>query len=53
MTDPEKQILKSHLDAAYDLLKQLSNSKIKGTTEYKAIFELENINIKLDLPFND
>ena len=47
----EKEYLKSQLDSVYQLLNKLENSKTKGTTEYNIVFELENINIKLDIPF--
>ena len=49
----EREYLKNQLDTVYQLLNKLENSKIKGTTEYDVIFELENINIKLDIPFTD
>ena len=49
----EREYLKNQLDTVYQLLNKLENSKIKGTTEYDVIFELENINIKLDIPFTE
>lgn len=49
----EKEYLKSQLDSVYQLLNKLENSKVKGTTEYNIVFELENINIKLDIPFTE
>ena len=53
MTSEEKQIIKQHLDRAYELLSKLEGSKTRGSIEYKTIFELENINIKLNIPFKD
>lgn len=53
MTTNEKEILSSQLTKIYELMKQLPNSKVEGTTEYKVIFELENINMKFNIPFND
>ena len=49
----EREYLKNQLDTVYKLLNKLENSKIKGTTEYNIVFELENINIKLDIPFTE
>ena len=49
----EKEYLKNQLDSVYQLLNKLENSKIKGTTEYNITYELENINIKLDIPFTE
>lgn len=53
MNNKEREYLKNQLDTVYKLLNKLENSKIKGTTEYNITYELENINIKLDIPFTE
>ena len=53
MTSKEKIILQQQLNTIYKLMKDVSRSKVKGTTEYSVIYELEQINMKLDIPFND
>ena len=53
MTNREKQILKEQLDEIYHLFKQVENSTVQDTTEFRIMFELEEINRKLNIPFND
>ena len=53
MTSKEKSIIENSLNVAYGIIKKLPNSKIKGTPEYELLFNLENINLNLDIPFQD
>ncbi len=53
MKECEKIILKDSLNKAYKLLKEFDDHKKQGSTAYQIIYELENINIFLDIPFRD
>lgn len=53
MYKSNKEILNKQLDKVYDLINKLDIPKQKGTTLYNVIYELEQINIMLDIPFRD
>jgi len=53
MIDTEKKILESQLNKIYELLKKVPQSQIKGTPEFQIVYELETINMKLNISFND
>lgn len=48
-----KTELSKDLAKVYEELKKLPQSDIKGTIEYKVVFELENINLKYGIKFLD
>lgn len=53
MNDHNKAYLERQLNKIYLLMNGLSEVKTKGTLEYEIMYELENINTKLDIPFKD
>ena len=53
MNNNEKNILEQQLNKIYKLMDQVDKSKVRGTTEYRVVYELEQINMGLDIPFND
>jgi len=53
MNNKEKEYLASQLDTIYNLLKQLEGTREKGTITHNLMYELENINMNLDIPFLD
>ena len=53
MNAEDKVILEDQLNAIYKLMNQVDRAKVRGTAEYKVMYELEQINMRLDIPFND
>ena len=53
MNKNEKMIIKENLDQVYELLKNYEDRKTKGSTAYSITFLLENINMQLNIPFED
>ena len=53
MKKQEKRIIKENLDEVYKLLKNFPDHKTKGSNAYQITFLLENINMKLEIPFED
>ncbi len=53
MNSEDRNILKNQLDEIYKLMDQVDNARVKGSIEYKIMYELEQINMRLDIPFND
>lgn len=53
MNDHDKKYLENQLSKIYSLINSLEGARQKGSTEYKILYELENINMKLDIPFQD
>lgn len=53
MNSEDRNILKNQLDKIYKLMDQVDRARVKGSTEYRIMYELEQINMKLDIPFSD